>query len=167
MSQSCRWLVVMTKPKMEEEAKEQLIRQGFEVYLPLWVELRQRQGTWQKVRSPMFSRYLFVRPSYQEQSLASIRSTRGVSQLVRFGTEPAWAGDGLISEIRQLEQSRNEVGQGLTPFKRGDQVQVMDGPFKGVSFEVFSCDRQRVILLLQVLGKTQQLEFEASACRVK
>ena len=59
------------------------------------------------------------------------------------------------------------MGQDLTPFKKGDQVQVMDGPFKGVSAEVFSCGQQRVILLLQVLGKTQQLEFEASVCRVK
>jgi transcriptional antiterminator RfaH len=167
MNQSCRWLVVMTKPKMEAEAKEQLIRQGFEVYLPLWVELKRRQGSWQKLQSPMFPRYLFVRHSHPEQSLASIRSTRGVSQLVRFGIEPAWAGDDLISEISQLEQSRNEMSQGLTPFKRGDQVQVMDGPFKGVSFEVFSCDPQRVILLLQVLGKTQHLEFEASVCRGK
>jgi transcriptional antiterminator RfaH len=167
MNQSLGWLVVMTKPKMEAEAKEHLIRQGFEAYLPLWVELKRRQGTWQEVQSPMFPRYLFVRPSYPEQSLAPIRSTRGVSQLVRFGMEPAWAGDDLISEIRQLERSRNEMRQGLTPFKKGDQVQVMDGPFKGVSAEVFSCGQQRVILLLQVLGKTQQLEFEARVCRVK
>ena len=157
----------MTKPKMEAEAKAQLIRQGFEVYLPLWVELKRQQGAWKNVQSPMFPRYLFVRPSYSEQSLAPIRSTRGVSQLVRFGIEPAWAGDDLLGEIRQLEQRRNEMSRGLTPFKRGDQVQVMDGPFKGVSFEVFSCDAQRVILLLQVLGKTQQLEFEASVCQVK
>lgn len=166
MDQSFGWLVVMTKPKMETEAKEQLIRQGFEAYLPLWVELK-RRGNWQEVQSPMFPRYLFVRPSYPEQSLTPIRSTRGVSQLVRFGMEPAWADDGLISQIRQLERSRNELRQGLTPFKKGDQVQVMDGPFKGVSAKVFSCGQQRVVLLLQVLGKTQQLEFEASVCRVK
>jgi transcriptional antiterminator RfaH len=100
----------------------------------------------------------------REQSLAPIRSTRGVSQLIRFGVEPAWAGDGLISSIRQFERSQNEMSQGLTPFKKGDQVQVIDGPFRGGPAEVFSCGQQRVILLLQVLGKTQQLEFEAGAC---
>jgi transcriptional antiterminator RfaH len=167
MNQSIAWLVVMTKPKMEAEAKEHLTRQGFEVYLPLWVELKRRQGTWQKVRSPMFPRYLFVRPGYAEQSLAPIRSTWGVSQLVRFGIEPARAGEGLIREIRQLERSRNGIGQDLAPFKKGDQVQILRGPFKGVSAEVFSCDQQRVILLLQVLGKTQHLEFKANVCQVK
>ncbi len=167
MSQFCRWLVVMTKPKMEAEAKEHLIRQGFEVYLPLWVELKRLQVGWQKVQSPMFPRYLFVCPSHPEQSVAPIRSTRGISQLVRFGMEPAWADDELIKDIRQLEQSRSVAGQGLAPFNKGDQIQIMDGAFKGVSAEVLSCDLERVILLLQVLGKTQQLEFKASVCRVK
>jgi transcriptional antiterminator RfaH len=167
MNRIREWLVVMTKPKMEAEAKKHLIRQNFEVYLPQWVDFKRRQGVWQKVQSPMFPRYLFIHPSHAEQSLAPIRSTWGVSQLVRFGTEPARAGADLILEIRQLERCRNGISQDLSPFRKGDQVQIMDGPFKGVSAEVFSCDQQRVILLLQVLGKTQQLEFSANACQSK
>ena len=167
MNQSLGWLVVMTKPKMEVAAKEHLIRQGFEVYLPFWFELKRRQGAWRKVQSPMFPRYLFVRTGYAEQSLAPIRSTWGVSQLVRFGIEPAWAGEDLIHQIRQLEHSRNRIGQDLTPFKKGDQVHVLDGPFKGVSAEVLSCDQQRVILLLQVLGTTQQIELSTNICQAK
>lgn len=167
MNQSLGWLLVMTKPKIEAEAKKHLLRQGFEVYLPLWMELKRLQGVWQKVQLPMFPRYLFVQPRYAEQSLAPIRSTWGVSQLVRFGTEPAWARESLIHEIRHVERSRNEKDLGLTPFKKGEKVQVLDGPFKGVSAEVFTCDQRRVILLLQVLGKMQQLEFEASTCQIK
>ncbi len=157
----------MTKPKMETTAKEHLNRQGFEVYLPLWMELKRRQGTWRETQSPMFPRYLFVRPSYAEQSLAPIRSTSGVSQLVRFGTEPAIAGEGLIREIRQLELGRNGIARSLIPFKKGDQVEILDGPFKGVSAKVLSCDQRRVILLLQILGRVQQLTVETNSCQVK
>jgi transcriptional antiterminator RfaH len=114
----------------------------------------------------MFPRYLFTRPSHGEQSVSPIRSTRGVSQFVRFGAELAWASDGLIEEIRALEAARNDSGDELKPFKNGDQVLVMDGPFKGVTAEVLSSDQQRVILLLKVLGKTQ-LEFEARLCKVR
>jgi transcriptional antiterminator RfaH len=167
MIQPLEWLVVMTKPKMETDAKEHLMRQRFDVYLPLWSELKRRKGAWQKVQSPMFPRYLFVRPSYTEQSIAPIRSTWGVSQLVRFGIEPACAGDDLIHEIRQLEHNQSRVSQSLTPFKKGDPVQVLRGPFKGVSAEVFSCDQQRVILLFQVLGRTQLLEFKTNVCQAK
>lgn len=160
------WLVIMTKPRMENEAKEHLIRQMFEVYLPLWVDLKRRPGGWQRVQSAMFPRYLFVRPSCAEQSISPILSTRGVSQMVRFGMVPARASDGLIEEIRALESFHQSQDNELEPFKKGDQVRVLGGPFKGVDAEVFACDQQRVILLLQVLGKTQQLEFEAGLCQV-
>lgn len=159
------WLVVMTKPRMETEAKVNLVRQGFEVYLPTWVDLRRRSGGWQKVQSAMFPRYLFVRPSHAEQSISPIRSTFGVSQMVRFGMELAWASDALIKGIRLLEAERNDSGDTLKPFKVGDEVMIMTGPFKGVSAKVLSSDQQRVILLLQMLGRTQQLEFETGICQ--
>jgi len=166
MSKS-NWFVVMTKPKMELEARVHLDRQNFLVYLPIWIELKRRSGSWQKVQSPMFPRYLFVQPAHEEQSLSPIRSTRGVSQLVRFGTEPATASDELIREIRRLESVHNANEGQLKPFKVGDEVVVMQGPFKGVSAKVLSSDQQRVILLLQVLGKTQPLAFEAGVCQMK
>ena len=145
------WLVVMTKPRMENEAKEHLIRQGIEAYLPLWKELKKRSGAWKTTISPMFSRYLFARQSYEDQSLSSIRSTRGVIKLVHFGTEPAWASDKLVNDIRKLEATQINQSNQLKPFKNGDQVIVVDGPFKGVSAKVFSSDQERVILILQVL----------------
>ena len=55
------WLVVMTKPRMETEAKIHLERQRFSVYLPTWVDLRRRSDGWQKVQSAMFP-YLLQRP---------------------------------------------------------------------------------------------------------
>ena len=165
MEEVQEWLVVMTKPRMESIAKEHLIRQRFEVYLPLWVDLRRRPGGWRKVNSAMFPRYLFARPSLTAQRLSPIRSTRGVHQLVCFGTEPARAGDALIGEIRALEAARNAGGDDIAPFRKGDQVTVLGGPFKGVSAEVLSSDQQRVILLLEILGKTQKLAFRTALCR--
>ncbi len=60
--------------------------------------------------------------------------------------DPAWAGENIIHDIRQIERGRNSVGQGLTPFKLGDHVQVLDDPFNGVSTEVFSRVQYRAIL---------------------
>lgn len=159
------WLVAMTKPRMETEAKMHLEHQGFVVYLPIWAELKRRSNVWQKAHSPMFPRYLFVKTAYEDQSISPIRSTRGVSQLVRFGTEPVKASDRLVREIQSMEAAQNSGGEKLKPFKPGDEVIVVSGPFKGVSAKVLSSDQQRVILLLQLLGKTQQLEFEAGICQ--
>ncbi|MET0105818.1 MAG: transcription termination/antitermination NusG family protein [Sedimenticola sp.] len=165
MDRSNDWLVVMTKPKMEADARDHLVRQGYEAYLPLWPELKQRRGAWVKVDSPMFPRYLFVRQTYPEQSILPIRSTRGISQLVRFGTDPALASEQLIDDLQRLEAERKSEEQQLFPFKKGQRVEVTAGPFQGVSAEVLSCGQQRVILLLQVLGKVQRLEFDTKLCR--
>ena len=161
------WLVVMTKPKMEKEAKVHLERQGFVVYLPTWVDLKRRSGDWKKVQSPMFPRYLFAKTVNEEQSISPIRSTRGVNQLVCFGSEPARASDDLIREIRLLETVRNAGDDQLKPFKPGDEVSIIAGPFKGISAEVLSSDQLRVILLMQVLGRKQQLEFETRICQAQ
>jgi|MDTG01.5.fsa_nt_gb transcriptional antiterminator RfaH len=160
------WLVVMTKPRMETEAKEHLAAQLIEVYLPLWKELKRRKGAWQTTISAMFPRYLFVRKSYRDQSLSSIRSTRGVSRLVHFGKDPAWASDKLINDIRNFEASQLNYLDQLKPFKKGDRVIVLDGPFKGVSAEVFSSDQERVLLMLQVLGDNQKIEFSTGICQI-
>jgi transcriptional antiterminator RfaH len=159
------WLVVMTKPRMESVAKLHLERQGFCVYLPTWVDLKRRSNRWKKVQTVMFPRYLFVKTAHEDQSILPIRSTCGVSQLVRFGTAPAKASDCLIREIQRMEATRDFSGDKLTPFNRGEEVIVASGPFKGISAKVLSSDQHRVILLLQVLGKTQKLEFEAGICR--
>ncbi len=155
----------MTKPRMEREAYDHLVRQSFCAYLPQWLDLKKQRGVWRRVQLPMFPRYLFIRPSYPEQAMTPVRSTRGVSQLVHFGNETAMASEALISDIRRVEAVRSEMRQVLTPFKKGDLVQVTEGFFRGVSAEVLSCDEQRVILLLQVLGKTQRLEFQTNVCQ--
>ena len=113
----------------------------------------------------MFPRYLFARQSYEDQSLSSIRSTRGVIKLVHFGKEPAWASNKLIKDIRKFEATQINQADQLKPFKNGDQVIVVDGPFKGVSAQVFSSDQERVILILQVLGNFQKIQFKTGICQ--
>lgn len=161
--QDAPWLVVMTKPRMEEDAQAQLANQNFDAYLPLWTHLKRVGTGWQKVESAMFPRYLFVRPSYPEQALTSIRSTRGVSQMVRFGNHPAWASHELIEDVRRLEAAGKAGANAETPFKKGAKVLVTDGPFKGVLAEVMRSNQERVVLLFKVLGKQQKITLETRA----
>ena len=155
------WLLVVSKPRMEAEAAIELRNQNYESYAPRWVEMKRRAGGWQRVESAMFPRYLFVRTTYPQQDLTPIRSTRGVQNLVRFGQATARVDDRLVQQIRQLESSRFKPDKELKPFKKGQQVQVLEGPFAGVSAQVFAVEERRVILLLELINQQQTLEFEA------
>ena len=54
------WYVVQTKVNAEAKAGRNLIRQGFEIYLPRYLKRRSHARKIEKVAAPLFPRYLFV-----------------------------------------------------------------------------------------------------------
>ena len=114
------WYVVHTKPRQEGIALENLERQGYRCYLPRrWVQ-KVRRGKAQLVQEALFARYLFIHldSSHQGQSWTPIRSTLGVAQLVRFGTQPAKVDDALIELLR----AREAQAEPQALFAAGDAV---------------------------------------------
>ena len=153
------WYVVHTKPRNEKRALENLQSQGFECFLPtMEVEKRVRTRV-QKVVVPTFSRYLFIRLSDTTQNWAPIRSTLGVSQLVRFGNQPAKVPQSLIDFLREAPPVELERLFGV-----GDRVQMIDGPLKGLEGVYQAHDSEmRAMVLVDLLGQPQKLRVDLDA----
>ncbi len=84
-----RWYAVSCKPRQEAVAEDNLLRQGFHVYLPR-IRIRQRRRRqWIDAVEVLFPRYIFIRVDPLRRSTATVRSTRGALGLVRFGGQPA------------------------------------------------------------------------------
>ena len=81
------WYAVQAKPRQENTAEENLRRQGFDTYLPKIQLRRRRRDKWTKVVEPLFPRYLFIHLEPGVDNWAPLRSTLGVSTVVRFGVE--------------------------------------------------------------------------------
>jgi transcriptional antiterminator RfaH len=129
----------------------------------MWVE-KIRRGKAAMANEPMFPRYLFVRldTSDQGQSWAPIRSTQGVSRLVRFGTQPAKADAQLVDMLRSREQAL-PAERLFTP---GEQVQVAQGPFAGIEAIYQTTDAEhRSMILIDILSKTVSLKIDTAALR--
>lgn len=153
------WYAVFTKPKQERLAAEHLNRQGFEVYLPQLRSGRRRRGAWVTVIDALFPRYLFVSVEVAHQSVAPIRSTLGVADLVRFGQELVAVPSAVIEILKARENQQTGLHELERPlFIEGDRVTVLDGPFAGVD-AVFQAerDRDRVLILLSILGAAQRV----------
>ena len=92
------WYLVHTKPRQEEMALRNLQVQNYECYLPTLPKEKISQQALTLVDQPLFPRYLFIRLGidFKSQSWSPIRSTPGVSRLVRFGLEPAKVDDDLL-----------------------------------------------------------------------
>jgi transcriptional antiterminator RfaH len=155
-----RWYLIHTKPSHEALAQANLERQGFGVYFPRALQSVQvRQGCRERI-VPLFPRYLFLQVHASEQALAPVRSTVGVSGIVRFGSEYTVVPDRVVEEL----QARADRETGLhrlksSIFARGTPVTVSFGSCDAIE-GVFEREAgaERVVVLLNLLGQ------DASVC---
>jgi len=151
------WYLAYTKPRQEHIAELNLRQQGFLTYLPLFKVLK--RGAEAPVNEPMFPRYLLLRPAHPGQSLSTVRSTRGVAGLVRFGVEPGTISDSAVQGIRSAEQARAQLDlAALAVLRPGQGVVFVDGAFQGLAGLVTDVSASRVSVLLELLGRTARVQ---------
>ncbi len=152
------WYVVHTKARQEQPACDNLARQGYTVYFPRIKVIKRVRGQQHAVLEPLFPRYVFLQPLSAAQSLAPVRSTVGVTTIVRFGQEPAQMRGDVLQVIRSFEAQRNTVKDAdLSPMQPGERVRVADGPLIGLEGLISSVSKQRVIVLMQLLGQDTEV----------
>ena len=160
---SATWFTVFTRPRQERLALAQLERQGFRCFLPLALNPYQRRSARTIKIEPLFPRYLFLNAAADRQSLAPVRSTRGVATLVRFGQELAQVPESVIRAInRRCDPDSGLVRLDPAPVQPGDKVRVFDGPLAGL--EGIFRERKgatRALLLAQLLGTESTVEVDA------
>jgi transcriptional antiterminator RfaH len=155
-----RWFVVCCKPRQELVAQENLLRQGFRVYLPQIKVRKRSKGTWIDKIEALFPRYLFIQVDPEMQSISPVRSTRGVVGLVRFAGQPAIMANEVISVLIQREDSDSGLHQDdRLLFCAGEPVKLLEGSLAGMEGVFVQEDgEKRVIVLLELLGKTNKVK---------
>jgi transcriptional antiterminator RfaH len=123
-----KWYLLYIKSRQEKLALQHLQNQAYEAYLPLVKIEKIRQGVRSLVEEALFPRYLFVHlDEAGSQSWAPIRSTVGVSQLVKFGHRFAEVSQELVQWVQEHAKTNKIEEQ----FKSGDLVRITEGPFRG------------------------------------
>lgn len=149
------WYLVTTKARAELLAQQNLQRQAYVTYLPLLKCRRRRRGQYSTSIEAFFTGYLFIRLNKETDNWSPIRSTRGVSGIVRFGVNAAVVIPNKL--IESLKINEDDFGyQRIEPLlpKKGDRINIIDGPFSGQQgiFQAMK-GRDRALLLLDVIGK--------------
>ena len=151
---SANWLLLQVKPRQEIRALENLERQQAQCYCPLIQVEKLSRGKRIQVAEALFPGYLFINAQPQQSGLSytTIRSSRGVSKIVSFGAEPITIPEELIKQLKERE------GSGLINAKeknlplKGDSVNILEGPFKGLQAIYSHADgQQRAVVLINLL----------------
>ena len=158
------WFAVVTKPRQEQIALENLQRQGFECFLPMAENPYQRRSKKQRrIVEPLFPRYLFLKAIASHQNLGPVRSTKGVLNMVRFGMELAVVPETVIHAIKACaEKDSGLIKIKPVAIKIGDKVRVFDGPLAGINGVVQeTSSKNRALILMNLLGRPTNVEVDA------
>ncbi|QIP01752.1 transcription termination/antitermination protein NusG [Bradyrhizobium symbiodeficiens] len=158
-----RWYVVQTQVNGEAKAALNLVRQGFEVYLPRYLKRRRHARKVDVVARPLFPRYMFVAIDTAAQRWRSIQSTLGVSHLVSHGDAPVVVPRGIVDALKAREDDRGFIRFDARPsFAPGDKIRVLAGAFMD-NAGLFNglADHDRVSILLDLLGRKVRVLLDA------
>ena len=154
------WWVVQTKPQGEALAIEHLHEQKLTTYCPMYQKESIRRRQLKVTTNPLFARYVFVLANQAAQQTAhTIRSTRGVSQLIKVGEQPTLVKASLIDEIKALETSH--LNQTEHYFKANDKVLITCGLYQGLE-AIYQMDDglERAVVMLNLLQRDTQLTLD-------
>ena len=155
------WYLIYTKPKQERVALDNLQAQSYATYLPMLSLNKRINKKRQNVLEPMFPRYIFVHLNDSSDNWSPIRSTKGVSHIVKFGQKPAKVPNEFIDFLKENEQSQSESANKEPAFKTGERVRVATGPFAGYE-AVYQCEKpgDRAIILLDLVTRFTELKID-------
>ena len=125
------WFLVQTKSKQESRAVENLERQGVNSFCPMMRIEKLSRGSRVVKLEALFPGYLFVNFNQESVSSTTIRSTRGVSHFVTCAGAPVKVPESLISQLMLRTDPGNEETFSTLP-RKGDSLQIVDGPFRGL-----------------------------------
>lgn len=166
-----RHFVLLTEPGAEFKAQRHLQANGFEPYVPServtkFRSVRSYFGVTRReydVQRPIFRGYLLL-PLNLAWSFGPLYTTPGLRDrpFLMICGKPAILQDVDVERLKGAEAALKDAPiQGL-PYKIGDQVRLLEGPFAGFAAEIVRLDDQaRIELLMDMLGARVKIHTSA------
>ncbi len=155
------WFCIHTAPRQENKVALVLRRElGLEVFAPRIRFRRMRSGAPHWTTEALFPGYLFARFDYLGRR-RQINALAGVTNIVHFGEAAAPVDDPIIADLRSLVRDNETVEVTADP-QPGSEVVIIGGPLRGLRVLVTRAmpARQRVAVLLELLGSQREIELE-------
>lgn len=157
------WFLLQTKARQESRAVENLERQGVESFCPKIRVEKVSRGARVIREEVLFPGYLFVHYSQSKISSTTIRSTRGVSHFVTCAGFPVIVPEPLIEQLKQRTDNNDQVLVSEVP-QPGDELQVIEGPFRGLNAVFTQTDGdQRAVVLINLLNQEVKASLPLSS----
>lgn len=151
------WYVLYTKPRAEKKAAGALESLGIECYCPTTVQVRQWSDRKKKVDVPLFASHVFVKLEEKNRN-GVFRASHVVRYLFWLG-KPAVVKNSEIEAIKNWLNDESAVVE-VVPYKPGDKLTVLGGPFKNQTGTVRDANKKEVAVVLESLGCVVRMKWK-------
>lgn len=154
-----RWYVAQTQVHAEERARFNRDRQGFRTYLPRCRRERRHARQHDVTRVPLFPGYIFIELNFDAAPRRSINGSFGVAHLLCHGEWPAAVPPAIVEEIAGRAGADGLIELQPPALRKSLALRIVSGALAECHglFERMA-ERDRVIVLLNLLGRTVQVQ---------
>ncbi len=166
-----KWYVAHTYSGHEQKARRYLesavVNAGMEDYfgeikIPTEEVIEMRQGKRKTSTKKFLPGYILVEMVLTKETQHLVTSTPGVTSFVGSGGKPVPLSEDEVNRVLgQMDKTRTaEVTE--VPFRVGDQIKVIDGPFNdfsGVVSEI-NLERRKLKVMVSIFGRSTPVELD-------
>lgn len=166
------WYVVNTYSGHESKVKEKLEARAesmgmtdniFRVIIPTKTEVDVKDGVKKEKVKKMFPGYILVEMKMSDEAWYVVRNTPGVTGFIGSSGRGAKPTPLLPQEINRILDNIGETTLSSdSTFEVKDKVNVVDGPFKGMSgvIDSIDLDNNHLTVLIDLFGQETPVEVE-------
>ncbi len=166
------WYVVNTYSGHEQKVKEKLESKIesmemqdhiFRIIVPETTEVEIKDGVKKEKTKKMFPGYILVEMVMSDEAWYIVRNTPGVTGFIGSSGRGAKPTPLLPQEIDKVLSTMGMSRlDGDSDLKVGDMVNIIDGPFKGMTGKIDSVDKEnnRLNVLIDLFGQATPVEVE-------
>lgn len=159
---TCGWYVVYVKSRHEFVVQDELVRKGFEVFLPSVRKSSQWKDRKKMIEYPLFPGYVFVNVLAYPGAFLDVLKTRGVVAFVSLEpATPTPVDADEISSLRLLIGSGKNVD--IYPhLKEGTRVRIKNGPLLNAEGVLNKKDNDYIFSInVELLGRSVSVKISA------
>lgn len=153
-----RWYALYTAPRHEKRIADQIQRQGFPCFLPLYRSMRRWKDRRKELALVLFPGYVFVKMALQ--SRLRVLQLPGAVHLVTFNGHPAELPEEEIESLRNRLAGPTNI-EPHPYLSAGRHVRVRSGPLQGLEGIILRTkDRCRIVLSIHLIMRSVAVEVD-------
>lgn len=138
------WFVFYTYPKAEKSVSAQLVKAGYNTYLPLQEEVRQWHDRKKRLQLPIFPNYIFVKTNAFK--IYEVLKFPSIVRCIKFNDKPTRVREVEIDLIRRIERNCTNIILS-NKLEKGQKVIIQGGPLSGLQGVIEECRDPRYVII--------------------